>query len=172
VKLGRRTVLLAGAAAGVVALCGGVLALQPTALRTPRRALLALDPVTFSVLAALADRVCPAGGGLPSAWDLEVPEQIDAYLDALHPAARDEVIHLLHLLESGLVGLILDRRPRAFSAATDATRDRVLEAWRDSRIGPRRTGYKVLLALVGSTYWGNPALWRHLGYPGPPRFGP
>lgn len=172
-RLGRRAFLKGGLAiAALGATAGALLELQPTVWRAPRQALKVLDERMFSVLAALADRICPATDGLPSAWELRVPEKVDAWLDTLHEASVSEAILALRLLESGLLGLLLDGRPRAFTACPAEVQDRVLRAWRDSALLERRVAYRALAGLVSSTYWGEQATWRHVGYPGPPAFPP
>lgn len=172
-NVSRRVAVQVGAVGLVgAALAVGGVALVPGVSREARRPLQALDPLGFSVLAAVAERVCPAVGGLPSAWDLEVPEAVDGLLAGAHSASVADVVQLLHLLESGLLALALDGRPLRFTASGPTAQDRALAAWRDSGLEARRSGYKVLVSLVSASYWANPATWKHLGYGGPPRFGP
>ncbi len=161
----RRTFLL-GSGAIVVAFGGAgvALALQGSEHRSPRRPLKALDAASFSVLAAVADAICPGTDGLPSAWDLEVPEDVDAFLASNHPAVASEIIQGLTLLENGLPGLLLDLQPRPFTTRSLAARDATLSGMATSRIALRRTLYKGLLGLVTTTYWGNPATFAHSGY--------
>ncbi|MEQ1502887.1 MAG: gluconate 2-dehydrogenase subunit 3 family protein [Myxococcota bacterium] len=171
----RRAVVVGGAGLVAVGLGLGALAVRPGVRRAPRRPLVFLDPAGFSVLAAIADRVCPggqgAGGGphLPSAWELEVPEALDLALDAMNPATAAELASVLGAIESAVVGLA-DGRIRPFTAADGPAQDRALLAWRDSRITLRRSAFKGVVALVSAAYWANPATWAHVGYPGPPRF--
>lgn len=167
----RRTVLAGGLVGAVVLAFGGVgVALQPGQLRAARGTLQVLDARSFSVLAAVADRVCPGGGGLPSAWDLEVPEKVDTVLDRLDPASAAELRQVLLLLESGLAGLVLDGRIRPFTQCGAEAQDQVLEAWRTSRWMIRRSAYKALVSAVSAAYWADRRTWAHLGYAGPPRF--
>lgn len=167
----RRTVLRGGVLGGLLlAAAGAGLALQPGRLREPSKPLRALDARTFSVLAAVADRVCPGGRGLPSASELGVPERVDALLDALDPGNAADLSQALRLIENGLPGLLLDGRPRAFTACDPATQDRVLERWRTSRLTVRRTAWKALVALISSAYWSDARTFGFVGYPGPPRF--
>lgn len=168
--LSRRTLLLGGVVLATVG--GGVVsvALAPTVLRAPRTPLQVLTPQAFSVVAALADRVCPGAAGLPSAWDLGVPEQVDAYLATVDPRTAGELVLGLRLLESGLIGLVLDGRRRTFTALSGPEQDSVLHAWRTSRLAPRKQAYAGLLRLLKSVYWARPEVWRHVGYEGPPRF--
>ena len=167
----RRTALTLGLVGGALVLVGGAgLALQPGSGPAPREVLRVLTPRTYAVLAAVADRLCPAGVGLPSAWDLRVPEKVDLTLDMLHPATAAEVQQALLLLENGLPGLFLHARPRAFTALAPDAQDRALEAWRTSRFATLRTAHKALLSLVSAAYWSDPATFAFVGYPGPPRF--
>lgn len=149
----------------------GAVALQPGRLRAPRGPLQVLDDRTFSTLAAVADRVCPGGEGLPSAWELGVPEKVDLLLGSLHPGNAGELRQVLVLLESGLAGLVFDGRMRAFTQCSPETQDQVLERWRTSGWMIRKSAYKALVSAISASYWSDPRTWAHLGYPGPPRFG-
>jgi hypothetical protein len=162
--------LIAGSGS-FVAVSGAAVALQGTVLRTPRTPLRVLDPVGFSVVAAVADRFCPATADLPSAWDLEVPEKVDAFLAAQLPGVGAELAPALLLVENGLVGLLLDGRARPFTTCDAATQDQALRAWKNSSLTVRRTAFKALRQLCSAPYWANPRVWAHTGYPGPPDFG-
>lgn len=167
----RRTLLAAGAAGAVALALGGVgLALQGTVPRAPGAPLVALDPRAFSVLAAVADRICPGGGGLPTASEARVAEKLDQLLSTLDPAVTVELSQLLRLIENALVGFAFDGRIRAFTALTPERQDRVLEGWRTSRLPLRRAGFKALAGLCNATYWATPSTWPHTGYPGPPDY--
>lgn len=160
----RRFLAVSGAAAVALGLAGVGLGLRPTTQRAPRRALQALDATSFSILAAAAARICPGSEGLPDAWALEVPENIDAYLATVHPATRDEVVQALAFLENPLPALFLEGRVTPFTGADAAAQDAVLRAFATSRIGLRRTVYKALVSLVTSTYWGDPRVLAYTGY--------
>lgn len=169
-RINRRRFLAVSGAGALVLAAGGVgLALQPGVAREPRRALQALSPRAFSVLAAVADRVCPGTGDLPTAWDLEVPEAVDAFLATSHPAVAQDLEQALLLVENGLPGLLFDLRPLAFTARTPEGQDATLAAMAQSRIALRRTVYKALVSLVSATYWGSAGAYRHIGYR-PPDF--
>ncbi len=116
------------------------------------------------MLAAVADRVCPGGAGLPTAWDLEVPEKVDAVLARLHPANASDLHRALLLIDNPLAGLLLDARPVAFTRASDETRDRILDTWRTSRLEVRRAAYLAIVGLVSAAYWSDPHTFAHLGY--------
>lgn len=168
--MNRRHLLLGGAALATVGVGALGLQLQPSVLRAPRRPLRSFTPATFSVFAAIADRANPAVDGFPSAWDLEVPEDTDEYLATVHPATVAELNLGLQLVESGLVGLLLDGRRRTFTALSGEAQDAVLHAWRTSALAPRKTAYTGLVKLAHSVYWGHVEMWPLIGYPGPPRF--
>ncbi len=167
----RRRFIQVGIAGAALLAVGGVgLSLQGTVLRAPARPLRALDARSFSVLAALADRVCPGGDGLPGASEVQVAERLDDLLFAAAPAMAEEVSQALALLENALAGAIFDQRFTPFTAASPAAQDRVLERWRTSRLSVRRAAFKALVGLCNLTYWGAPETWPSLGYPGPPDF--
>ncbi len=167
--------LLRGAGAAVAAaagLGGGLVAvsLLPPAHRDPRAPLRVLTPRAFSVLSAVADRICPGSDGLPSAWDLEVPEGLDLLLDRLHPGVGAEIIQALLFLENPVAGTFLDGRMARFTQSSPDVQDEALRAFGRSSLGVRRQAYQALSGLISATYWSNPATWAHVGYPGPPRF--
>lgn len=165
----RRTVLKAGFAGAAALAVGGLgLGLQGTALRAPSRPLRALNEAEYSVLAAIADRVCPGGGGFPSAASLGVAESVDELLATLDPATAGEIRLLLRLLENALPGLLLDGRSRPFTACTPAQQDEALRAWQLSTLSVRRSGYKVLRSLCASAYYADPRVFAACGYGGPP----
>jgi len=170
--LSRRTVIRYGLGGAVALAAGGVgLSLQRTAPRAPSRPLRALDERTFSILAAVADRVAPSRAGFPAASELQVAEKVDELLASVHPAVVEEITQVLHLLENGLAGLVFDGRPRAFTALDPGAQDQALDAWKRSRLGLRRTAYKALRGLCAAAYYASPAIYPAVGYPGPPDFG-
>jgi hypothetical protein len=164
----RRTFLKIGlGAVGAAAAGGAVLAFRPTVLRTPRVALQVLSEKEFSVLAAIADRISPARPPLPSAWEVRVPEKIDALLATSDPAMVAEIQQVLGLIESAAAGMLLDGRTSTFTGSAPAEQDRVLAAWRSSDLQVRRIAFRALNGLCGASYWSDPAVYRHIGYPGP-----
>lgn len=171
-SLSRRTFLRRGLGGSAILLAGGLgLSLQPTAQRTPQGRLQALSPKSYSILAAVADRMIPAAPGFLSAAQLQVPEQIDALLASLEPGVTKDVERALALVENGLVGLLLDRRPGAFTHLEPEQQDRVLATWRDSRWEFRRMVYQALHGLCMAVAYSSPEAYPSLGYPGPPPLG-
>jgi hypothetical protein len=161
----RRTILKFGlGGAAMLALGGTGLALQATVQRDPRVPLVALSPRQFSVLAAVADRMCPKTDTLPSAWDVEVPEKIDALLARKAVADAEEFGLVLDLLENALAGLVLDGRFSTFTASPPETQDAVLRGMARSTLATRRTMYAALRGLCTASYWSDPRASRHIGY--------
>ncbi len=165
----RRQVLKVGlgGAAIVVVGGGGALLLQGTVGRTPRRPLRALSEDQFAVLAAVADRVAPARGAYPSAWEVEVPEKVDELLSRTHPSNAEEVGQGLMLLESAVAGMLLDGRTSSFTGSSPEEQDEILATWRGSNIETRRKVFKALNGLCGAAYYASPQVYAAVGYPGP-----
>jgi len=144
--------------------------LLPPAHRAPRQPLRALSARAFSILAAVAERMCPGTDGLPGAWELEVPEGLDVLFDRLHPAVAADFTQALFFLENPVAGTLLDGRMARFSQSSPETQDAALQAFATSSIGARRQAFQAMKGLICATYWSHPATWAHAGYPGPPRF--
>ncbi|MGC6491417.1 MAG: gluconate 2-dehydrogenase subunit 3 family protein [Myxococcota bacterium] len=167
--LTRRQLLGAGLGTAVLLAAGGIgLSLQPTRMVAPSRPLKALSPRAFSVLVAVADRVCPGTDAAPSATHIGVAELVDDLMGTMHPTDVAEFEQALQLLENGLAGLLLDGRPRTFTTCSKEEQDRVLENWRTSALTLRRKAFKALRGLCAAAFYGNPGAYPAVGYPGPP----
>ncbi len=168
----RRTVLKFGiGGALLLAAAGTGLGLRSTVMRVPPRMLQVLDARSYSILAAIADRIAPGGEGFPTATALGIPEKIDALLASLEPEAAAEVVQLLYLFDSALPGFLFDQRFQTFTSSPPDVQDQVIDAWRSSRLAFRRTVYKALQGLISSAYYSTPEVYPLMGYPGPPNFG-
>lgn len=167
--LSRRSFLGLGLAGAALLALGGI-GLRPTVLRAAPATLVALDPRTFSVLAAFAERVAPGGGAFPAASGVSVAEKVDALLGTCAPAMVAEIKQALLLFDNALAGLFLDGRPSTFTACDAATQDAILESWKSSRLDLRRRVYKALRGLCAGAYYGSPECYAAIGYPGPPDF--
>lgn len=164
----RRTILKAGMLGSALLAVGGVgLALREGTPRAPAVALRVLDARGFSTLAAAAEVLVPGGAGLPSPSEVQVTETVDAALAHCHPGVQKEMKQLLSLLENALAGLLLDGRPRCFSACDHATRERVLASWQTAYNPLLRSGFKALHGFCSGAYWSSSAVAPLIGYPGP-----
>jgi hypothetical protein len=144
---------------------GGTLALLPTrAVAAPTRPLAVLGERGFQVLVAIARRVVPVEG----ADHVAIVHAADDALRLAAPEAQKDLRDLLGLFENALPGALLDRRVMPFTRLDPEAQDRVLEAWRDSRLTLRRGGYHALRKLCVAPYYADPSSWRGVRYPGPP----
>ncbi len=168
----RRNLLKLGVGGAALLSVGGVgLALRPTVLATPEQPLRALDAQTYSILAAMAERIVPQQEGFPKASAVGVADKLDTLLWAMHPADVRELRQGLLLVENALAGLLLDGRWSSFTGSPPEVQDRALESLRTSRIPLRRSLYRAIYGLVSGAYWSEPALYALAGYGGPPEFG-
>jgi hypothetical protein len=172
--LDRRRFLKRGLVGGALLAVAGSL---PFALRTTRRGrpprgpLRLLSEDEHAVLAAAAARIVPGDGAdarWPRAEALDCAGKIDALMATTHPDVGKDFRRLLHLFESGLVGLVTAGSPRPFTRATPAEQDARLEAWRRSRLALLRSGYQALKRLADAAYYASPEIYPLIGYPGPP----
>ncbi len=167
----RRSLLKGGIGGAVLLGIGGVgLSLQSSTLEpTPSEELHALTLAEYSIVCAVARRVCPQPrADVPGADAIGVGLLADRMLAHAAPEALADVKTVLALFENGLTGALFFERLRPFTALSGDDQDRVLLAWRDSRVALRRTVYRALSALATSIYFGDARVWPGLGYPGPP----
>jgi hypothetical protein len=169
----RRAFVKYGLGGGALLLAGGVgLSLQRSAsVQPPKGGLKALTATQFAALTAAAAVLNPGLDGVPGSTELDVAAKIDLLLSTMDDDLRDEVGLILNLLENAVAGLLLDGRPRPFSASSKTAQLSTLQRWRHSRVFLRRAGYKALVGLIHSTTWAQPELWALQGYPGPPPIG-
>jgi hypothetical protein len=158
--------------AGALALGGIGLSTRSTLMQPAPGPLRALDAQEFSILAAIAARVCPREAPFPSPEALETAAQVDALLASTDPGFTRDLKRLLRLFENGLANFVFGARPQPFTRMAPETQDAVLEAWRTSRLVLRRTGFKALRGLAVAAYFADPATDAAVGYPGPPDVGP
>jgi hypothetical protein len=172
---GRRSFLKWGLAGGALLALGGGSWL---ATRRTRPApgvsgpLSALTPEEATVLLALSERLVPPRPGFPAPLDVDLPRRADAVVGSLEEEAREELKKLVHLFENALAGFLLDGQRRTFTDSSPEQQDARIRAWQTSRFLVRRTGYKALKRVVYAAYYGAPATWAALGYPGPPAVDP
>jgi hypothetical protein len=74
----------------------------------------------------------------------------------------------LTLLENALSGALFDGRFTPFTKLSGEEQDRVLSAFRGSRLTFRRSIFAALDALVSAVYFGDARAWPAVGYGGPP----
>jgi hypothetical protein len=99
---------------------------------------------------------------------VDVAGKADAFLAPLDAASASDLKQLLALLDNALFSLLGGGPPRPFTRMSAAEQDRHLLSWSRSRLAIKRTGFQALKRLAGAIYFGSPATWASVGYPGPP----
>jgi choline dehydrogenase-like flavoprotein len=108
-----------------------------------------------------------------SASDLSIDSLLaDAVEDSLQPGNARDFRRILAVFDSPLYNLALSGRPIRFSKLSPASRERYLQAWRDSPLALKRTAFQALKRLALFLVYasmdgkgGNPN-WDAIGYPG------
>jgi len=161
--LSRRDILKAALATlAVSGVAGAAVSLQRSA--TYDRPLKVLDPAQAGTVKKLAEAVVPTEGTWP---DVDVVGGVDDLLASLPEVVVAEVLMAMGLLESPLVGLVLDGRPRPFSQLSTAEAAVAFDDWGQSALEIRRTAFMALRGLVVSCFFADPRVYSHMGYPGP-----
>jgi long-chain-alcohol oxidase len=133
----------------------------------------------IQAFAAVVDTILPPARGDGPAWtmsggDMELAEGLPGLVDALpHDDVRTDLVRLLGMLSSPAGGLLLYRRPRAFTALSPEQSPDAFRAMLSSPIGMVRAGARALKFLTARLWMtttdpGSPPLpWEAIGYPGP-----
>jgi hypothetical protein len=99
---------------------------------------------------------------------IEVIRGVDQAVSGLPPGVQGEVAQLFALLGFPLTRRLLARVWNPWLEAGPDTVQRFLERWRSSSFALLRSAYAALHELVMAAWYGNPAAWPRIGYPGPP----
>lgn len=130
------------------------------------------------VMAALCDTLFPSVNGgsefyARGARDLGVDALLaDAVEHSLQPGNAKDFRRVLSVVESPLYNLILSGRPVRFTSLSPESRERYLQAWRDSPVALKRTAFQALkrlalfLAYASMDPGGSNPNWDAIGYPG------
>jgi len=150
--------------AALLALAGAVpLALRKTRLQAPAKPLQFFTPAEYSIWAAVAGRVLT-----DAPPHVEVAEKADAFLALLSENDARDMKRLLALFDNALYSFLRGGPPRPFTQMTPEEQDARLLAWQSSRIAIERSGFQALKRLSSAVYFGDPATYASVGYPGPP----
>ncbi len=168
--LTRRQFLKVGLASGVVLAGAGWLALRRG--RVPAPGFQWLDERSATIVAALVPAVLegalPAAGPARTEAVKEVVAAFDRAVSGLSPAVQEEIAQLFSLLGLAAGRFIVAGVRSAWKEATGEEVQAFLRRWRTSRFGLLRAGYQALTQLIQAAWYGNPASWEGIGYPGPP----
>lgn len=166
----RRQFLQVGLASGAVLAGAGWLAQRGG--RVPAQGFGWLDARAARIVAALVPAVLE--GALPEAPDArkdairETTAAFDRAVSGLSPAVQDEIAQLFSLLGLAAGRFIVAGVRSEWHEATPDELHAFLRRWRESRFGLLRAGYQALTQLIQAAWYGNPAAWERIGYPGPP----
>ena len=117
-----------------------------------------------AILGAIAARiVAPL-----DAVKLQLVSKLDALLSTADSVTQHDLKQLVGLIDNPLASLAFDGRWTRFTELGAAQQDGALEAWRDSRIPDRRSGFQALQRLCLAVAYADPSLYPGIGYPGPP----
>lgn len=124
-----------------------------------------LAPREAAFLDAAAQALFPPGSEISlSGREADLPAYVDRWLTAV-PGRQRILIRLLILLVEQAT--IFFPAPgfgfRRFSSLRAQQQEAVLEAWKSSRLAPRRLVFTALRAVLTMGYLGNPEVLGHLG---------
>jgi hypothetical protein len=93
---------------------------------------------------------------------------VDQAVSGLPPSVQEEVAQLFTLLGFPLTRRLLAGVGSPWLQASPAAVRKFLERWRGSSFALLRSAYAALHELIMAAWYGNPAAWPAIGYPGPP----
>lgn len=136
----------------------------------PQGELLFLNGDDVMIISSLVPVVL--AGALPATWGLRDIEgmirRIDSSLDRLAPYIKGELRLLLDLMALAPVRALVARVWSPWETASEQELDEFLDRWRRSSIPQLRSAYSALHEMITFAWYGDPAAWDRVGYPGPP----
>jgi hypothetical protein len=166
----RRQFLQAGLAGGALLAGAGWWALRRG--HTPAAGFGWLDESSAAIVAALIpavlDDALPADATTRSKSVREVLEAFDRAVAGLTPEVQVEIAQLFAMLSVPPLRMALAGVIPPWSQATPAQASAFLTRWRESRFALLRAACQALCQLIIAAWYGNPASWAAIGYPGPP----
>jgi len=173
-KLDRRRFLKFGATAPVALSASSLVALPFAdawaSVSIPQDELYFLNDDDVQIISSLVPVMLV--GALPANWNSKGVEmmirRIDSSLDRLAPYTKGELRLLLNLMAMAPVRALLARVWSPWETASDEDLDEFLYRWQESSIPQLRSAYSALHEMVTFAWYGDPASWDRVGYPGPP----
>ena len=126
------------------------------------------DAVLASVVPVMLAGALPADAAAATRAAHETLVAVGTAIAGLPPAAQRELAQLFALLGFAPARIALAGVMPGWREAGSAEITAFLERWRDSRFLMFRSAYAALHQLVFAAWYGNPASWAAIGYPGPP----
>jgi hypothetical protein len=128
--------------------------------------------VLEAVIPAFLDGALPADREAAGAAVRDTLARVGLAIAGLPPAAQKELGELFALLGFAPARIALARVTSPWPEAREDDVAAFLERWRASGFLLFRSAYAALHQLVFAAWYGNPAAWPAIGYPGPPRLTP
>jgi hypothetical protein len=131
-----------------------------------------LDADAQAILGAMVPVLL--AGALPDAAEArrqaiaDTVRGIDTAVSGLAPSAQDELRQLFALLALPPARLAIARVNEPWNRASEADVRACLDRFRRSSLTLLRSAYGALHQLTFAAWYGNPAAWARIGYPGPP----
>ena len=170
----RRTFLVAGIAGGTTLAAAWLLrgGRHPSSATGATAALSRLDRDAPAIIAAIApvmlEGALPAdAAGHAAALDATVANVASA-VAGLPPAAQKELSQLFALLAFAPTRLALGGIATTWPEARPEAVAAMLARWRERSFALLRSAHAALHQLIFAAWYGDPAAWTAIGYPGPP----
>ncbi len=132
----------------------------------------ALDADAQAILGAIVPVML--AGALPVAAEArrqavaDTVRGIDIAVSGLSPNSQDELRQLFALLALPPARLAIARVSAPWPQASETDVRACLDRFRGSSLSLLRSAYGALHQLTFAAWYGNPASWPRIGYPGPP----
>lgn len=170
--LSRRRFLAVGAGSAAILAAAGWWALRPG---RPAAGFRTLDDDAAAFITALVPAVLagtlPRDGPARQAAIGETVAAFDRAVSGLTPAVQAELVQLFALVALAPARRWLAGVPRPWREASVEEVSEFLASWKHGRLDLMRAGYQALTQLVLAAWYGNPASWAGIGYPGAPSLG-
>jgi hypothetical protein len=170
--LSRRRFLAVGLGSAAILGAAGWWAMRPG---RPAAGMRMLDEDAVAFITALVPAVL--AGTLPrddAARQAAIGETVAAFdraVNGLTPAVQAELRQLFALVALAPARRLLAGVSRPWSEASVEEVSAFLAGWRSGRLDLMRAGYQALTQLMLAAWYGNPASWAAIGYPGAPSLG-
>lgn len=134
-----------------------------------------LRPSDIILLSALIPVIL--AGAMPDekiAYDQAIDDllhNLDVALASFSDANRGQILQLFDLLSIPNTRILTTGLWSGWAKASPKKIDAFLRKWRMSSIGQLTLAYNALTQLIPSIWYGTPANWANIGYPGPPKIG-
>lgn len=170
--LSRRGFLAVGLGSAALLSAAGWWAMRPG---RPATGLRALDEDAAGFIEALVPAVLasalPPDGEARTAAIRETIAAFDHAVSGLTPAVQAELGQLFALVSLAPARRLLTGVANPWREASVEEVSAFLARWQHGRLDLMRAGYQALTQLLLAAWYGNPASWDAIGYPGAPSLG-